>query len=834
MSSLDSSALISAAKWSETSHQLKEFSAKYDFPQIGKISRGQYLNIGVPSLSSPSLSQIVLWGSGGKRVNVIAQSVRFKEGSKTSAGSTGRSVPTGPKLVIPDNYDGWWEILSEEGKSVRCIESVADLSKRCGDQCLVRDNIKAYMGKTDDPNVISDKQKTIQTGELLTLVGTDVVTPPSVKSNGGYHHRYLRCRTTKGGDTVYLSLDQKGKFSPVAREGISGVHTISNLLSKRLPLMVRLVYGKPPQGYKQFHSDIRLFSTYEDECFVALPLTKDINKDTNNCLTQVPIGSSLKVLGPKNGQQLCEMPEFGALKELSAKLSQQGLTGRIHLLDTQTLSKEVKALLKEDNSGNRGKFAFKFQGGGGGGGGSGGHQYDHKRRLQSNSLVKRSLSDPQQINGSGGGGNDMTAAVNEPLKRGTSLDDSHKEANASQPSLSCGGGGGGADTDNEFYDEIDQIYDYVRGFAPLPDRIRNELKSSKVGVKATQSDPAIVDILNKENRPEPPPIITIPSIQKQHQQHHHHQQHHRFSYPMTTPQKVTVNVKKVKKYFPTKDYNIFNKNNNKNNNNKSKEEKIVYFPNVRIHYNNCLNAGNGVYLPTQSPVCTTPIPQTPSQQQQQLLLLQQQQQYPINGQKLFVKSSSGQRNTWKANRFLKYAKHVSAPFRSDAAINEIDSCRSSRSLTTSPIFNIRYKSMNNLHYIKSPAMDYNNTLDSSHSGQTTSSGSGSRDLFRDPKPKFPKLSRSLNNVFWDIGSAAAAAAAATAGNYVTTDTIDKLNNELNDRKNKNCIQLLPVHIDFLNALDRLQQQQNQQQQQQLQQQLKEHTIKNRHLATLYL
>jgi len=737
----EASVYLSCVKWDDSGHQLNEFAREYEFPQIGKIIKGQYMNVGVPSLSSPSLNQIVFWAMGGKRVKVIAQCVRFKEGRNSSVASNGRVLPVGPKLAIPDNYDGWWEILSEEGKSVRCIESIVDLAKRCPETCLVRENIKAHIGKQDDPNVVSDKVRTIQTGELLTLTTPDIVMP-NTKSNSV---RYLRCQSSKG-DTVYLNMDQRGKFSPVAKEdNISGVHTITNLLSKRLPLMVRLVHGKPPQGFKNFHSDMRLFSSFEEECFVAMPLLKDTQS-----IIQVPISSGLKVLGPKNSEELCKLKEFSALHEMSKKLMQD-LTDKIQVLDIQTLSKDLKDSLKDES---KGKFAIKFQG----------HQHDHKRRLQSNFLVKRSLSDPQQLV-------NQNLKSSEELRRGSSLED-NKSIQCIKDEVNNEN-----DQNNQCYDEIDQIYDYVRGFAPLPERIKSDFDGHKA------LDPLKASILNNENRPEPPPIITIPSIQNK-----------RMSYPMAS-QKVSVNSKKVNKIMP-RDHILGKSNKN--------EVKIPYFPNVRIPCRT--NSANPIYLPT------TPQPNYQSN----------------NGPKLFIKSSSGQRNTWKSNRFLRYAKHVSSPFRNDSPndtglIQQKDlkskdysnnkTCRSSRSLTTSPIFNIRYKSMNNLHFIAPPGMDFNNTLESSNSGQT-SSGSGSKDLFRDPKPKFPKLSRSLTNIFWDM-----------TGNFIAIENMDKINNELNNRKNKNApqIPLLPVHLDFLNALDRLQQQQN-----------KEQNSKSRQLATLYL
>lgn len=55
----------------------------------------------------------------------------------------------------------------------------------------------------------------------------------------GSKGRYLKCLDSRG-DTILLGLEQRGKFSALAREdNISGVHTAKNLLSKRLPLTVR-------------------------------------------------------------------------------------------------------------------------------------------------------------------------------------------------------------------------------------------------------------------------------------------------------------------------------------------------------------------------------------------------------------------------------------------------------------------------------------------------------------------------------------------------------------------------------------------------------------------
>lgn len=55
-------------------------------------------------------------------------------------------MAVGPRLSIPETYAGWFELLSEEGRAGRCVESVAELSRRpC--PCLVREPLRAILAK---------------------------------------------------------------------------------------------------------------------------------------------------------------------------------------------------------------------------------------------------------------------------------------------------------------------------------------------------------------------------------------------------------------------------------------------------------------------------------------------------------------------------------------------------------------------------------------------------------------------------------------------------------------------------------------------------------------
>lgn len=122
----------------------------------------------------------------------------------------------GPKVLIPETYPGFFELLSEDGRSTRCIESVLDLSRKPNLRVLVRETFRC--------NHLS---KTIHAGEILT----------TMYDNG----KYLKCKTQKD-EVISLPLEAKAKFSPFAKEdSISGVHTVKNLLKKRMPIVVRYV-----------------------------------------------------------------------------------------------------------------------------------------------------------------------------------------------------------------------------------------------------------------------------------------------------------------------------------------------------------------------------------------------------------------------------------------------------------------------------------------------------------------------------------------------------------------------------------------------------------------
>ncbi|CAG5030813.1 unnamed protein product [Parnassius apollo] len=477
-------------------------------------------------------------------------------------------VSVGPRLAIPETYKGYFELLSEEGRAVRCIESVSELARRkLEDGCLVREPVRVICAKVDlDGNVTADGARNLPAGEVIIPKGETFLG----KS------KYLKCTDTKG-DMVLLSLDQRGKFSAVAKEeNISGVHTAKTLLTKRLPMTVRLVHGTPPRGLKSashFVPELRLLSFFEEDHVFALPLQKE-----GNALIALPLAAPLKMLRCKNEEQIKNFMEFSRLVEKCNRLLVE-VVDRIHVLDGKL--GDPKRLL------NAPLHAPPL--------------------IKTGYFLRRSMSSD-------------TANQHKHISRHNHIYSSHRDENSIP----------------DEYDEIDQIYDYVRGFAPLPKNIKASYSNEPTRHESAPASPAATPIhmpLITEIKPEPPPIETIPT-------------------------KKPLNIPKAEKR--TRKTAVA-----------PKETPII------VYKEKCSVA--------------------PA---------------PNNLPKLYIKNSVSNN---KSRMVFSQKSHSPTKETPSPVTSPI------RPLTKgdSPIFNIRYKSLSNIHQ----AMELDGTLDSSHSGGRTSGDS---------------------------------------------------------------------------------------------------------------
>ncbi|CAB3376257.1 Hypothetical predicted protein [Cloeon dipterum] len=449
MAATDGQIVVAAARWStEEVLSLRDYvssAVEGNKPQqqrteVVKFVRGQYASVGVPNLPNPSLHAHAVLTSFGKTVKVAAQSVKFKDGKRQSA------VASGLRFSIPESYPGFFEILSEEGKAVRCIDSVLELAKKLPESVLVRENLRALVTPAPLTELSADKSRIVCAGEVLTLK-KEVSMAARTRCN-----RFLQCLDSKG-DFVYLNLEQRGRFSPIARnDNISGVHSLRQLITnKRLPLMVRLVWGPPPfkgtSGVAQ-PSELRLFSTFEEDSVFALPLGHNAGQ-----LVPVPLGCNLKLVRARNQADLARLEHFQRLSAAAARAARE-IHSRMTVLETFKDSISFWNL-----SPGHSKFAGA-------------------KASAKNIFLRRSVS--------------------------------HESHMLSTPVISEVP----SDAPTQDFLEIDQIYDYVRGFAPLPKSLRNNSNNKQQQhqqQKQPQQHQQPPPTTPTEQKPKPPPIETIPT-----------------------------------------------------------------------------------------------------------------------------------------------------------------------------------------------------------------------------------------------------------------------------------------------------------------------------------
>lgn len=182
----EASAFLAAVKWDEEAFEPTEFVQIHSLPQVAKSikcrsnsssSKKHHHHEECPSVP---LNQPILWLNVIRSTRIVAQPVKFRHNLPP--------VPCGSKVSLDHNFPGWFEILSEDGCTSKCMESVLEVAKRKPERFLLRQKVKCFL--TSNPESLSPVL--LPSGEILTFVSTEKFQP------GSSHSSYLRCLTQSG------------------------------------------------------------------------------------------------------------------------------------------------------------------------------------------------------------------------------------------------------------------------------------------------------------------------------------------------------------------------------------------------------------------------------------------------------------------------------------------------------------------------------------------------------------------------------------------------------------------------------------------------------------
>ena len=310
--------------WDTEQVTLKDFLMTQQVPSVAKVVKGQFMNIGVSKFSPlKKLHQDVIVHSIKTGLKILGHTVARMESRDRRIT---RLVPLEQRLSIPLTYKGWFELISENGRSAKPIDSVRELA-RCFpniSNVLVRQNVKAYLITDSDGKLTFDKTRVVIAGEQLKLIGDFSMQAPG--SEGKV--RMLKCVDCKG-DNVYLSFDQKGVFTPIASQNdVTGVFLIKTILHRfRLPLTVKLVQGVWPKvDNNRFTGLIRLDWTYTEETAFVCPLDRNVTR-----IFPIPTEVNLRLVTATNNNELKDSDAFNNVIVRSNRLV-SNYNNTIHLI----------------------------------------------------------------------------------------------------------------------------------------------------------------------------------------------------------------------------------------------------------------------------------------------------------------------------------------------------------------------------------------------------------------------------------------------------------------------------------------------------------------------
>lgn len=231
---------------------IKDYSRLNPFPRLATIFRKPG---GGRWRSSGSESEDVYLHCITTVTNAVAEEVRFNGQGK-------RLDVDQQSFLIPLEYDGWFEVLSQDGRSTRPIETVRELSSlEVQSPFLVRQTIKGYRQTGDRTYAVEVIREgtVVKTQETLQSSARQIVAGDS-RDMELIKGPILKCLDHRG-KQICLALDARGLFSPLAcRSRIVGAHDIRSLLEKfRLPVLVRLIHGNISDGAKSVERTPKIF-----------------------------------------------------------------------------------------------------------------------------------------------------------------------------------------------------------------------------------------------------------------------------------------------------------------------------------------------------------------------------------------------------------------------------------------------------------------------------------------------------------------------------------------------------------------------------------------------
>lgn len=280
----------------------RELVRRVPLPQVVRIQER------VESPSSLDLSQpLVLYGAYKCR-KVHARSLGPDDRR------SGLSL-TGPPLVIPDTYSGWFAIISEDGHTAGYFSSLEQVALAHVSHFLAREPLQGYrlLGYSQETGKAEYGRTMVLPGQVLRFQGVyedvNIRLSFSLRSLRKPESRYAKCCHASSGETLFVPLATRGKFYSVARRSSRSpnhVFPLSQLLRfASVPLTVRLVSGPLPRIPCGFTGILRLEHVQEQEVVLACSL-----QEGRPTLLEIDLGSTFSFVPERDSRKMAKSSQL--------------------------------------------------------------------------------------------------------------------------------------------------------------------------------------------------------------------------------------------------------------------------------------------------------------------------------------------------------------------------------------------------------------------------------------------------------------------------------------------------------------------------------------------
>ncbi|XP_071148589.1 uncharacterized protein [Mytilus edulis] len=243
--------------------------------------------------------------------------------------STGPYYEVGQTLEIPDDFEGWFELVPPDFGRVKYFESIEEVSKIMPVKFFTRTNVSGICVNNSDDNKQTYLQRKIPAGTVLKVDSTFKAKWRTCAEIGVLKKKqkewitreiqYLKCIDNKEQE-ILIPFTAKGKFHPVYQKGSSDskcVFRMKDILTDlTLPVKVRIIYGKPPVVPCIFTGMMVIKRRITEDVFVGSTITFK-----RHALFELPVSDDVKICTTKSEEQFIDMKSYKDAIQLCTKYS---------------------------------------------------------------------------------------------------------------------------------------------------------------------------------------------------------------------------------------------------------------------------------------------------------------------------------------------------------------------------------------------------------------------------------------------------------------------------------------------------------------------------------